>query len=112
MIYFIRELGSDYVKVGVSNDPHSRLTSLQIGNPRELYIEGLIEVPGADKNPDLDYEVERRIHNSLRHRGERGEWFTLPAYKSYVILDAYDATLKPEEPEALRFAREYLLGKM
>lgn len=68
MIYFIREDGSDYIKIGSTRMPGDRLKELQISNPRELRIERLIEAfPGA----------EPILHALFREDRVRGEWFKI-----------------------------------
>ena len=64
-LYVISD-GPDYFKIGVSNDPQNRLSTLQTGNPRQLRIETVIE-----NKPDL----EKKLHYTFKHRLVQGEWF-------------------------------------
>ena len=72
-IYFIRESGSHYVKIGYSNDPPSRLGELQTGNPHTLEILFLVQL--------TDLSAARRIEKSFHDRYARsktqGEWYIL-----------------------------------
>jgi hypothetical protein len=42
-VYVIKECDSNYLKVGITNHPARRLSSLQCGNPRRLGIAALFE---------------------------------------------------------------------
>lgn len=64
MIYFIRN--GEYIKIGVADNPWSRLTSFQIGNPSELEL--LAVAPGS-------FEEESVYHNMLHRYHKRGEWY-------------------------------------
>ena len=71
-VYFIRQLGTELVKVGFSRDPNARLTMLQCANAWELRIEHLV--------PTTHFvRLERAIHEYLTDQGMhvRGEWFKL-----------------------------------
>lgn len=80
-IYFIRNLRSRSVKIGISEDPAARLASLQTGNEDELLLEVAI--------PDADLSLERRLHDEWSSLRLRGEWF-----RSDPRLEAYIAELK------------------
>lgn len=71
MIYFIREKGTRHVKIGFTDRPiRERLGFLQVGNPRELVVERMVEG---------DLRWERAFHSAalaIRSR-IRGEWFEL-----------------------------------
>lgn len=54
------------VKFGVSSDPHTRMSSLQNGNPHDLRLLGQV---------DGGREVERKIFKALEKYRLRGEWF-------------------------------------
>lgn len=67
MIYAIREVGTDFIKIGYTkHDPISRLTQLQTANPRELRLAWAIEGSLRD---------EFVLHHNWRHLHVRGEWF-------------------------------------
>ena len=69
MIYVIRAVDTPFVKIGVANNPISRLKNLQTGMPTELVL--LASAMWPDDN-------ERRLHMVLRQYRRRGEWFELP----------------------------------
>ena len=78
MIYFIG-CNDLYVKIGVSENLHSRLASLQIGNPYDLRILKAVDV--SDK-------AEAYLHNKFSHLHHRGEWFCLNSeLKDYIVTE-------------------------
>jgi hypothetical protein len=64
MIYFIR--CNDLIKIGVAENPWSRLTDLQIGNPARLEL--MAVAPG-------EYEKEGDYHRQISYCRQQGEWF-------------------------------------
>lgn len=72
-IYFIREGNGTYYKIGLTKGKkESRITGLQTGNARQLYLYGYIEYPDnviADKESEMHYE--------LNIFAIRGEWFSI-----------------------------------
>lgn len=81
MVYFIRCLGTSFVKIGYCNDgPEAlskRLHSLQTGNALALIPIG--RIPG-------DYETEKRLHKALSSRRMVGEWFALDVVDMAELL--------------------------
>ncbi len=75
-IYLIREgkkIQKNYFKIGMSSlykNKSDRLSSLQIGNPRELFLIKKIE----NKH---NYKLETYFHQNLQNYHYRGEWFYL-----------------------------------
>lgn len=66
MIYFIRNGDSGGIKIGVSDDPKTRLSSLQVGAENELE---LLCVINGDSNK------EKELHQQFKTEQIRGEWF-------------------------------------
>lgn len=66
MIYAIRAVGTEYVKIGKANSVGQRLKSLETASPHELHIEAVAPWPDAE---------ERRIHRYLESSYVRGEWY-------------------------------------
>jgi len=78
VIYFIKEVGGEYVKIGYTsgNTPADRIQTLQIGNPRELVL--LYAEPG-------EQDRERLFHRIFADDRVRGEWFKLsPTLQGYI----------------------------
>ena len=78
MIYFIG-CNEQYVKIGVSHFPASRLNDLQVGNPYGLTMLKTIDV--SDK-------AEAYLHNKFSHLHHRGEWFNLNSeLREYIATE-------------------------
>jgi len=78
-VYFILDEGADAVKIGYSNNPSSRLSDLQVGNPRRLSILNIIEFE-TDAEAALH---ECRLHKEYENYGIGGEWFKrLPQFEN------------------------------
>jgi len=60
------------VKIGFSANPEKRLKQLQTGQSNQLVLFHKEEVPAQNVRA-----LERVIHQELRHRKSRGEWFNL-----------------------------------
>lgn len=65
-IYFIQGENGGAIKIGLSNNPKSRLKQLQTGYPDTLKI--LLIILGDEK-------VERQLHEELKLSKLHGEWF-------------------------------------
>lgn len=71
-VYFIKCCNADgFVKVGVSSDIESRISSLSTGNPYRLELVNSITCISKERA----YFVEHVIHNWLSSRRISGEWF-------------------------------------
>lgn len=66
MIYFVQNMDTGRVKIGLSDDPVRRLGALQTANGSELRL--LRTMPG-------DEQVEAELHARFQHLRQRGEWF-------------------------------------
>lgn len=69
MIYFIQSGEDGAIKIGYSENEGSigrRLSSLQTGNPKQLYLRGILRG---------NREVELGIHKMFKKYNVRGEWF-------------------------------------
>ena len=76
MIYFIEAIGSECVKIGVSDTVEKRLTDLQCGCPHELKLLGTIH--GG-------FGIEKILHRYLKRMRVRGEWFEKTDLISSII---------------------------
>ena len=68
LIYFIREEGSNYVKIGSSCNPERRIEDIQTSNPRKLELVRMID--GGDR-------AETILHSIFKKDRVRGEWFRI-----------------------------------
>jgi len=91
-IYLIREgkkRQKNYFKIGMSSlytnkKNGSRLSALQIGNPRELFLIKKIENKDNDK-------LETYFHQNLQNYHYRGEWFYL---NQDILFNKCDAIIQ------------------
>jgi hypothetical protein len=65
-VYFVRDMGTKDIKIGVSVDPQGRLDSMRVGHPGRLELLG--SIPGFPGD-------ERHLHRQFRRLRVRGEWF-------------------------------------
>lgn len=71
-VYFIREQPEEYIKVGVSRNPPTRVRNLQTGNPRPLELLGWIQTDG-----DQDFQLAGMLHSRFEQFRVSGEWFEI-----------------------------------
>jgi hypothetical protein len=86
-------------KLGVSNDPPSRLKQLQTGHPEVLKL--FHQEPASAENVKI---LERLLHRDINHLRKHGEWFNLStehaiAHVQFTLIH-YDDT--PELKEKVR----------
>lgn len=77
-----------HYKVGVSLNPRSRITSLQIGCPFPIKLVMTITHPNADR-------LEARLHQLYRRHRVRGEWYALSPDHLRVLADRYKGKCAP-----------------
>ena len=65
-VYFIRNPGSDHVKIGYSSRPSERLQALRTASATDLVIEVVLPGQGAE---------EAALHRRFAEQRLRGEWF-------------------------------------
>ncbi len=68
IVYFIREVGTELVKVGKSVNPEKRLKSLQTGTPHKLEL--VHTVNSIKYNESWFHDILSKFHIS-------GEWYQL-----------------------------------
>lgn len=66
VIYFVQEGADGPIKIGCTVLPRSRVQNLQVANPRELRLLGLM---------DGGTEQEDSLHDEFRETRVRGEWY-------------------------------------
>ena len=68
-VYFIRQVGSPYYKIGCTSGPvDDRKSSLQTGNPHEL--QEVLSIP-----TEREYVLESDLHRRYTAHRHRAEWF-------------------------------------
>jgi hypothetical protein len=60
-----------YIKVGVSDKPFSRISTMETGNPFDLELVALLFVNGKRQA----YATEHNIHKKFANDRVKGEWF-------------------------------------
>ncbi len=80
-------------KVGVADDPNSRIKILQVGNPDHLYLVMHIECDSRDKA----FKLENKLHRMLQGRHILGEWFEAKQNHILKALNAYSNNEEFEE---------------
>lgn len=91
-VYFIKPITMDGpIKIGCSQAPETRLSSLETWSPFALEIIG--QIAG-------DYQLERRFHARFFHLHERREWFRASPeiYETVAAINAgtFDIATLPE----------------
>lgn len=81
-IYFIRAVGLQVFKVGVSSNPRKRLIEMQIGSPSKLALSRSIACFNA-------VSVEKIIHSKFAKYHSHGEWFRFNVNEALVIFDSH-----------------------
>lgn len=84
MIYVIRAIGTNRVKVGWSTDVSARMKSLKTASPYPLELVTTLETD--------EESLERLLHKGLRNYRVHGEWFELPE-KTLNALIENDASI-------------------
>jgi hypothetical protein len=82
MIYFVRILGTDHVKIGYSKDRQTfkgRLQSLQTGQPWKLEVLRTID--------DAEQWLESWFHQVFAGARQHGEWFTYNPVMMELVPD-------------------------
>ncbi len=76
-VYFIAE-NCGPVKIGHAERPLQRLSTLQVGNARRLFLISYVEAPR---------EIERRLHHRLRDHLISGEWYA-PEAEVFAAIES------------------------
>lgn len=80
IIYFVQDTGGGEIKVGVARKRQlqKRIGKLQLGNPSELKLLGVIPARNAG-------ELQRELHTTFSDAHIRGEWFrSTPDLLAYI----------------------------
>lgn len=85
MIYFITD-GTGYTKIGSTSDLDKRLTQLQTGNPKQLFVSRIItHIKGID-----DATVEHALHKHFSEYRAVGEWFLTSCLEDFYKMDVLE----------------------
>lgn len=94
-VYFVSD--GEFIKIGIAQNPISRLSELQTGNAKELKILFVIRY--------FDFvdarHIEKALHDKYCHYMVRGEWFNI---KHLLLMsDFKDFDLKSDEFQLHKF---------
>lgn len=93
-IYFIYEIDSDLVKIGVTSNIKKRIGSIKSPNNKVLELKFCIEIQKdyQDGSFSLGNKLEKIIHKHLNKRRISGEWFLIPEHQLrwYLFNKLYD----------------------
>lgn len=78
-VYVIAEEGAEVCKIGLTNDPHKRLSVLQTGQSKLLILHAAWMVADAEA-------LERAAHKALAARRLQGEWFAVTAQHAVFTI--------------------------
>lgn len=81
-LYIIENCDTGQVKIGYSQCPRSRCSSLQTGSSAQLQLVHTVSV-----SPSRARILENKLHHELSHYRARGEWFNLSASSAKLMLD-------------------------
>jgi hypothetical protein len=81
-VYLISMDEGKSIKVGISDSPLTRLSTLQTANPSTLRMVFSFAMPSRK----IAAAVERAFHETQREHSMRGEWFNLNPEEALLIL--------------------------
>lgn len=71
-VYLIEQADEQYTKIGITNDPETRLSALQTGNPQQLTLRYLLRCQDFGEAQRL----EQVMHFIFAQQVTIGEWFS------------------------------------
>ena len=77
-VYFLRNSGTEQVKIGRTKNIDNRIKQLQTGNSGKLFYDFYIET----SNSNL---LEKTLHKKFSDKRIRGEWFKISQNESLLI---------------------------
>ena len=80
-VYLILKENSNHYKIGVSNNPNTRLNQLQTANSTPLLL--------VDKfKTNFSFKLEKYVHRNYAEKQTIGEWFVLDEedVKNFKVL--------------------------
>lgn len=100
-VYLVRQRGSDFFKIGKSNNILKRIASLQTGNPNRLeliFYFDIIEDP---------FSYEQYLHDEYSDRRVGGEWFKLKESDVHNMISDYAGGLGWSFEDVIEFYSVY-----
>lgn len=78
-IYFIKSVGLDFYKIGVSSNPKRRISDINSNLPFDVEILAINFIVGA-------YEVESKLSKKYKKYNKRREWYTFSKDQAADIM--------------------------
>lgn len=98
LVYVIRAMESDRIKIGIAENPTRRLLELQIGSPEHLELIGT--AAGGRR-------LEVRLHAELHRDRLHGEWFEFSDHVALIVGNLLGwGKPTPQQIESARKAAE------
>ena len=94
VLYFLRALPSNLIKIGITGYWDNRLSAIRRGNSE--HIEVLKIYSGSE---DEIRELEKELHSELAGSCDHHEWFQLSDPELQTVLDRLDRQFNPEHFE-------------
>ncbi len=82
-VYAIGHQTQGPVKIGFTNNLETRLRAIQTGNPEKLHLHHFLEF---DSETNMR-KAEKILHETLRHKRKKGEWFDILPSEAILELD-------------------------
>ena len=73
MVYFIRAIGTNRIKIGYTTNIEKRLLAYKTHSPFEVKLERCIELGSIEKEKQLEKELHKKYSEQRLH----GEWFAI-----------------------------------
>jgi hypothetical protein len=92
-VYFLQELGTGAIKIGVTGNLNARLSAIRTGTSNAIMVLGSVRA---------DRQFERELHRKFAYARIRGEWFR-PVGELFKCIgeltgfDLADLVVSPEE---------------
>jgi hypothetical protein len=90
ILYVLRIVGTDFYKIGITNNLTNRLSAIRCEYPRRN-IEDIAFVYCANRQQALSYELN--LHGILKHKRAQFEWFSFTHNEIVCLLDFMDTFL-------------------
>ena len=92
-VYFVRCLGTEFVKIGKARNVETRLNSLQTGCPFDLALMFKIRCDSEK----AAYELEGKLHKMFGEQRRRAEWFKIRGSQLSRITKDMDTEVQVAE---------------
>lgn len=81
-VYFIDQVGTPYLKIGITEDLPRRLSTLQTASPQDLRVICTLECGDIE----TAQRIEGMLHAYFEAQYVRGEWFSITAVQALALI--------------------------